>query len=52
MRVTTVQWLQVEQQAIMRAVAVLRAIANLEDADPIDTPHLPQALKYRKREGE
>ena len=29
-----------------------RTIADLEGADLIDTPHIAEALQYRKREGE
>lgn len=29
-----------------------RTIADLEGADLIDTPHLAEALQYRKRDGE
>jgi len=29
-----------------------RTIADLEDTNLIDTPHIAEALQYRKREGE
>jgi len=35
------------------SVSILgRTIADLEGADLIDTPHIAEALQYRKREGE
>jgi magnesium chelatase family protein len=31
---------------------VSRTIADLDGADLIDTPHVAEALQYRKREGD
>lgn len=33
-------------------LAVTRTIADLDAADLIDTPHIAEALQYRKREGD
>ena len=35
-----------------RALYVGRTIADFEGADLIDTPHIAEALQYRKREGD
>ena len=31
---------------------MIRTVADLEGADLIDTPHIAEALQYRKRDGE
>lgn len=39
-------------RAYHRVLKVSRTIADLDGADLIDTPHIAEALQYRKREGD
>ncbi len=42
--------LQLSPRAYMRTIKVARTIADLDDKDSIDQPHVAEALQYRKRE--
>ena len=49
---TAVRQLHLSDRGYHRMLKVGRTIADLGGADLIDTPHLAEALQYRKREGE
>lgn len=44
--------LHLSARAYHRVLKVSRTIADLDGADLIDTPHVAEALQYRKREGD
>jgi len=49
---TAMRQLHLSARAYHRVLKVSRTIADLDGADLIDTPHVAEALQYRKREGE
>jgi len=49
---TAMRQLHLSARAYHRVLKVGRTIADLDGADPIDTPHIAEALQYRKREGD
>ena len=49
---TATRQLHLSARGYHRVLKVGRTIADLEGADLIDTPHIAEALQYRKREGE
>ncbi len=49
---TAMRQLHLSARGYHRVLKVGRTIADLEGADLIDTPHIAEALQYRKREGE
>ena len=44
--------LHLSARAYHRVLKVARTIADLDHADRIDTPHVAEALQYRRREGD
>ena len=44
--------LHLSARANHRVLKVARTIADLGHADCIDTPHVAEALQYRRREGD
>ena len=46
------QQMHLSARAYHRVLKVSRTIADLDGADLIDTPHIAEALQYRKREGD
>ncbi|MBN1151898.1 MAG: YifB family Mg chelatase-like AAA ATPase [Dehalococcoidia bacterium] len=49
---TAMRQLHLSARAYHRVLKVSRTIADLDSADLIDTPHVAEALQYRKREGD
>ncbi len=49
---TAMRQLHLSARAYHRVLKVARTIADLEGADLIDTPHIAEALQYRKRESD
>jgi magnesium chelatase family protein len=49
---TAMRQLHLSARAYHRVLKVSRTIADLDGADLIDTPHVAEALQYRKREGD
>lgn len=49
---TAMRQLHLSARAYHRVLKVGRTIADLDGADLIDTPHIAEALQYRKREGD
>jgi len=49
---TAMRQLHLSARAYHRVLKVARTIADLEEADRIDTPHVAEALQYRRREGD
>ncbi len=49
---TAMRQLHLSARAYHRVLKVGRTIADLDSADLIDTPHIAEALQYRKREGD
>jgi len=49
---TAMRQLHLSARAYHRVLKVARTIADLDGADLIDTPHVAEALQYRKREGD
>jgi len=49
---TAMRQLHLSARAYHRVLKVSRTIADLDGADLIDTPHIAEALQYRKREGD
>ncbi len=49
---TAMRQLHLSARAYHRVLKVARTIADLDNADLIDTPHVAEALQYRKREGD
>ena len=47
---TAMRQLHPSSHAYHRVLKVAHTIADLEGADLIDTPHIAEALQYRKRE--
>ena len=44
--------LHLSARAYHRVLKVARTIADLDNADRIGTPHVAEALQYRRREGD
>ena len=49
---TAIRQLHLSARAYHRVLKVARTIADLDHADRIDTPHVAEALQYRRREGD
>ena len=49
---TAMRQLHLSARAYHRVIKVARTIADLDHADRIDTPHVAEALQYRRREGD
>jgi len=49
---TAMRQLHLSARAYHRVLKVSRTIADLDNAELIDTPHVAEALQYRKREGD
>jgi len=49
---TAMRQLHLSARAYHRVLKVARTIADLDHADRIDTPHVAEALQYRRREGD